>query len=339
MDSQLSDNVRGLIATGKVSFSSFFAGFDFGRGLFSDRKDSPHIVSSRDVLVWKVIEDNLEDKNRTKVLFDGENYVIEWYYDYVLQDGGKINEASFCFHWKGMNALKGFSPLPSERDVIVDRIYQWGEPPIFFHIFPEKLIVLGGKEENFKPNIPHLFMLRGELINEIHLYEIQCAWKNFRSRAVFFIVAPDKKTVYMWVGSHVEPSFVTMVINLKQLITSVRNIHESWKDLQFLQVNEGQPDLLKVLQKEILGECKDYFSMIDRDISSFTPRLFYLILNENEINPVEIQYPLGDQSVVSPFPFVQSHLYTAAQPGIFTCIFKPAKFIIFLFIVKLHGAM
>lgn len=292
-------------------FPSFLACYNFGRGLFTDRKDGPHIVASRRILVWKIFQDKLYKKDILNVLFDEENYIIEWHFDYVLHAESEVKTEIFFFHWKGMNALKGSSPLPSDQDVenaIVERIYQWGEPPVFFQIFhQDKLIVLSGSEENFNLHIPHLLFLRGEVVNEFHLFEVPFSWKSFRSRAVFFIVVPIKKTVYIWYGVCVKQNFVSSVKKCNNLYSSVKKVHEFWKDFEFLEMKEGEDTLLN----EILGETK---ACNIREISC-TPKLFYLLFNGDDINPVEVKSPLRAPNVDVPFPFVQTHLYSAAQPG------------------------
>lgn len=292
-------------------FPSFLACYNFGRGLFTERKDCPHIVASRQILVWKIFQDKLYKKDSLNVLFDGENYIIEWHFDYVLHADSEVKTEIFFFHWKGMNALKGFSPLPSDRNVenaIVERIYQWGEPPVFFQIFLDKLIVLSGKEEDFNPYIPHLLFVRGEVVSEIHLFEVPLSWKSFRSRAIFFIVVPNKKTVYMWYGVCVKQNFVSSIKKLKNLYNAIKKVHKFWEDFEFVEIDKGED----VLLNGILGETKDYLDI--KEISC-TPRLFYLLFNEDDINPVEVKSPLRAPNVDVVFPFVQTHLYSAAQPG------------------------
>lgn len=292
-------------------FPAFLACYNFGRGLFTDRKDSPSIVASREIMVWKIVQDELHKKDGVKVLFDGENYIIEWHFDYVLHIASEVKSEIFFFHWKGMNALKGVSPLPSDRNLenaIVERIYQWGEPPVFFHLFSNKLVVLSGKEEDFNPHIPHLLLVRGEVLNEVHLFEVPFSWKSFRSKAIFFLVVPDKKTVYIWYGLCVNTDLVRSIKRCKNLYSHIKNVHSYWEDFQFVEIYEGEDTLLN----EILGETKDYFSI--KEIS-FTPKLFYLLFNNNDINPVEVKNPLRAPNVDAPFPFLQTHLYSAAQPG------------------------
>lgn len=304
------------IAYENVDFPSFLAGYNFGRGLFSDNhdKDSAHIVSSRNVTIWKVVDDMLQ-KQEGNLLFDGGNYIIEWQYDYNLCIGGEEKTELFFFHWKGVNALKGFSPLPAGRNLensVVERIYQWGEPPVFFHLFPEKLIVLSGNEEEFNPNIPHLMMVRGEIMNELHLYELPCSWNNFRSRTIFFVIIPKMNTIYVWVGSSIIPDLLTYVRRCKKLYTNIKSIHNSWQNFQFMELNEGEDEILK----EVLGTNTSFLRTKNLNIF-FTPQLYYLIFKEDNINTVTIKNPLRAPNVVSPYPFVQTHLYTATQPGKF----------------------
>lgn len=296
------------------SFPEFLAGYNFGRGLFTDNKNSPHIVASHQVSIWRVIHDRLEQKDDTN-LFNGENYVIEWHFDYVLNAGGDINTQIFFFHWKGINAVKGFSPVPADRNLenaIVERIYQWGEPPVFFHIFPQKIIVLNGKEEDFKPSRPHLLMLRGEIINELHLFEIPCCWKNFRSRAIFFIIVPDKRNIFIWIGNCVDSSIVTMVQKGKNWYSNIKDVHKSWNDFKFIEVQEGDDEILD----EVMDDSREYLSIKSKTVM-FTPRIFYLVFNGVGISPVEIKNPLRAPSINAPFPFLQTHLYSAPQPGKF----------------------
>ncbi|KAJ8942374.1 hypothetical protein NQ318_000354 [Aromia moschata] len=110
-------------------------------------------------------------------------------------------------------------------------------------------------------------MVRGELENEIHLYEIPCFKNNLRSRAVFVLLAPTTSTIFYWYG-------MSVPVEYQQLVKKVLNINgyeNEWTNFEIVDVKEGKDDnFLKLLNED----CDNYVS---------TPNTLFLLDNDKEI--------------------------------------------------------
>lgn len=292
-----------------------------GRGLFSQNLNlnGPHITKAKSLDMWLIIGEHLKQRKSSNVLYDGENYLIYWQFEYVLNKfNEKLQEVIF-FHWKGNNAEKGYSPLPSEIEVadpVVERLYQWSEPPVFFHIFKRNLIVMSGKEEEFNPLTTRLFIIRGELRNEIHLFEVPYESGSLRSRTIYFLVDPKNNKIYSWCGSAVTSEYKNLIFNEMKLIETLKSSQEEWNDFDAVDLIEGKDNitLFETTEQEA------YYSI--RRVLSFTPRLFYIYFIDQELSATEVEYGLKSSKCAS-FPFLQTHLYTATQPGKYlVCLFR-----------------
>ncbi|KAG5887358.1 hypothetical protein JTB14_018373 [Gonioctena quinquepunctata] len=151
-----------------------------GRGIGNPLNEtdphSPGVTKTKYIACWEIVGDNLIalETNYFGIFFDTRTYLIEWTFEFISADT-EVKEKTIFFHLRGCNSGKGISPLPPNynENTIVERICQWSEPPVFFHIFPRNVAFLRGHSSNFNANISHLFIVRGELLDEIHLYEFQ----------------------------------------------------------------------------------------------------------------------------------------------------------------------
>ncbi|CAG9840017.1 unnamed protein product [Diabrotica balteata] len=233
------------------------------------------------------------------------------------------------FYWKGSKAPKGLSPLPPDIDnetAIVNRIVQWSEPAVFFHLFEKNRMIVF--EENFNPSSPHLFIVRGELSRELHLYEVPFMKKNLRSRGVFVIAVPQTRSIYVWTGSKITNE-LNEVVKEASLGVTVRNYVDSWKNFEILEMKENEEDDLFV------EDSSEYWHV--KEVCNFSPKLFFLNTIIGEFAAIEVEYPLRSKDCVAAFPFLQSYLSISDdQPGYFlldnnheiwliTCDLKPSE--------------
>ncbi|XP_066152780.1 supervillin-like [Euwallacea fornicatus] len=266
---------------------------------------------------WNIQENVLKEisSDQSRIFFDSEAYMVQWQLELIC-DGNKLGE-ELLYHWKGHRALKGYSPLPPdiEEHRPVDRIVQWSEPALFFHAFSQPIVVCLGKDVEFNAMENHLFLVRGELPEEVHLYEVPIEGKHLRSRAVFLIVLPGKRKLVYWFGALVPIEQRQNIVAKARPHTQLKQWQKSWKEfaLQETEENsEGSKDLNDFLNSS------DYFHLSPKkDISEFSPRCFYLNSITGNFQATEIEYPLRTQSIVAPFPFLKTHLYTANQPALF----------------------
>lgn len=286
-----------------------------GRGIVGDGGDDKkqsYIKSTKALNCWRIIDDKLQKVEIANqgILFDKETYILQWTMEYV--ENGTTNEDTLYYYWKGSNASKGYSPLPPEiekENPAVERICQWSEPALFFHMFSKYLIVFNGSHDKFNPNVKRLFMVRGELPSEIHLYELPCLKESLRSRGIFLLLNPSDSTVYYWYGAAVPSEHRHLGSQIK---LNARN--EQWTNYKTVEITDGYDDnlILKLFEDETSSYIKFTASI------SFSPRLFYFNSITGDFLATEVEYPLRSKHHKAAFPFLQSHLYTADQPGMLT---------------------
>ncbi|KAJ8911091.1 hypothetical protein NQ315_000551 [Exocentrus adspersus] len=270
---------------------SFFINYhNVGRGLVGDNNSNndAYIKRTDSLKCWRITGETLEKvdiNNNSIILFDAEIYMFQWTLELTVVNETPCEESLF-YYWKGSKATKGYSPLPpeiEEQNPVVERISQWSEPALFFHMFSTPLIILNGLQETFDPNAKRLFLVRGELLNEIHLHEVPCSKESLRSRGVFLLVTPNENTIYYWFGLVVLEEYKNLVRDVIKL--SDKNV--IWTNYnKTVEITEGKEN-----------------------------GLFLQHLEGN--NTTEVEYPLRSKGQVAAFPFLQSHLYTADQPALF----------------------
>lgn len=253
------------------------------------------------------------------ILFDGECYIIQWLFDLYLDN--HVATKMLIYYWAGQNAIKASCPLPPEVDIHfpVERLTQWSEIPSFFHGFQRKcVIILNGKESEFCEVMPHLFIIRGEDIDEVHLHEVPCNATSLRSRTSFLLVDPRKSVFIYWHGCHTIEEYKDYI---KKCVphSLLKTWQKSWTKFSISECGEGQE--LKVF-KDNLGSFWDD-NVVNTELQrDWTPKLYYLNNLCGVFASTEVEYPLKQSNKICPYPFLQSHLYTALQPGMFTLDLK-----------------
>ncbi|CAG9859700.1 unnamed protein product [Phyllotreta striolata] len=284
--------------------------YNIGRGFIKNKNtNGPRIISSEKLSIWRIEDDKLLPIQAGNTFHNAESYLIQWDFTYTATIESK-NETIF-FNWKGSNATKGLSPLPEGFDnntSIVERVVQWSEPPVFFHALSTPLIVLNGKHEEFRAESPHLFMVRGELSQELHLYELPFTRKNLRSRGMFLIVEPARRTIFIWKGCRVDKN---VELNVKEINFGdvLKNCIELYKHFDVVEIEESNDGSL-------FGDDKESFYHVKEECN-FSPRLFYLNFVTGEFLATEIEYSLRKTEQIAAFPFLQSHISVYDQPGLF----------------------
>ncbi|XP_066249545.1 supervillin-like [Euwallacea similis] len=289
-----------------------------GLSTFNEDKFTFKIGKTIKTTCWKIQENLLKEitLDQSSVFFDSEAYVVQWQLELMCGDNKQVEK--LLYYWKGHRAPKGYSPLPPgvEEQSPVNRIVQWSEPALFFHAFSQPIVVCLGKESDFNVAENHLFLVRGELPEEVHLFEVPIRGEHLRNRAVFLIVLPSNRKFVYWFGALVPVEQRRNVVTKAQLHTRLKQWQENWKEFA-LQKAEENSEGSEVLNNDFLHSC-DYFHISHKKaLSEFSPRCFYLNSITGSFQATEIEYPLRTQSIVAPFPFLQTHLYTATQPALF----------------------
>lgn len=293
---------------------SFFIDYlNVGRGFLKNPQnaDIPFSINTNVFVVWRIMENELLVMNNNGLLHNAETYLIQWAFEYK-DESDECKESTIFFFWKGSKAVKSYSPLPPNFDndrSIVHRIIQWSEPAIFFQIFPKPIIVFDGKYSDFNPSVKHMFIVRGELKEELHLYELPFFKKNLRSRGIFLIVDPQEHTIFIWKGLRIMKEQET-TLKESNVLETLKEYENSWKSFECLEIKEHE-------ENEIFkGDSSTYWHYEEN--CDFSPRLFFLNSITGEFLATEVEYSLSSKNHVAAFPFLQSHLsMTDIQPGLF----------------------
>ncbi|XP_057654220.1 supervillin-like [Diorhabda carinulata] len=283
-----------------------------GRGFLKNppNTDNQFTINKSEFVVWRIIENEFLAIDNA-VFHNAETNLIRWTFEHK-DEKDEFKESTIFFFWKGSKAVKSGSPLPPNFDndkSIVHRIIQWSEPAIFFQIFPKPIVVFDGKYSDFNPNVEHMFIVRGELKEEIHLYELPFIKKNLRSRAIFIIIDPQKRTIFIWKGLRIMKE---QEITLKEsnVLETLKEYVNHWKSFECLQIREHEEDDI------FIGDISTYWHYEKN--CNYSPRLFFLNSITGKFLATEVEYSLGSKNHVAPFPFLQSHLFmTDIQPGLF----------------------
>ncbi|XP_044255349.1 supervillin-like isoform X2 [Tribolium madens] len=286
-------------------------GMHFGRGdSYHAENTSTHFKhKTTEVKCWQIVDEKLQVLEESKnEFYTSETYIIRWKSSTEHFRSEQIlntTENEIYFYWKGEDASKGYSPLPEsiEKDnPPVERIVQWAEPPAFLHLFSGKFIVHIGKH-GFLNAAPHLYILRGELEKEIHLYELPLKKGNLRSRTSFVVFFPHEKSTIIWHGKN----------SNSHSRASIRKATEDVFGSNCTEISQGSEN-----EKFLNCFCNDEKEYFDAPLKKidYTPRLFYF----NTITGCFLATEIGcshRSSHITPLPFLQSHLYSPEQPAIF----------------------
>ena len=321
------------------------------------------------------IELNEMDRN---FLCSSESYYIRWKYRLarisrclktggesrysVEQHGGRDRVCYFVWQGKdARNTQRGITALNAIEKLRVEGASQTyvehgHEDPIFLRIFQGSLVIQSGKRRrqnhpmNEFSNRYRMFMLQDTLPEEQFMIELECSFKNLRSRISYLFVNPGHSSkVYLWHGckttgakrQEIRTFFhknilknrsqefgfpVNDPITVYQLI-DVDEAHESREFMNiFQQQNQQQirsPDSTLTRRQSKSNLHRDvYFSLIDDQRSyCFTPRLFHFqtssdrIFEATEITTSYYSSPKSSSSsmIIVNYPFVQDDIYERAK--------------------------
>ncbi|KAH9498340.1 hypothetical protein Btru_006592 [Bulinus truncatus] len=321
-------------------------GSDLGRGV-KWSEDMQGFVKEQDIITIDVTTWHILEYEHSKLpqashgqFHEGDTYVVRWQYMIAsanlrnvkgaAKNIPKGRERCAYFFWQGINSTineKGASALMTveldeERGPQV-RVLQGKEIPCFLNLFKGRMVVHIGKREDPTTSTTgawRLFCLRGDYDNELCLVEIPVAINHLRSRSTFVFLNVNTGMVYIWHGAkspkHIRENARKAMEHIKENAPLEFSLHKN-AALTITEVEEGEE------KKEIWAalDCKDrnlYHSLLaDPKPYTHTLRLYHM----SSVNLVfEVHEQLNPSRVpdlTTPYPFLQSDLYKAAQPALF----------------------
>uniref|UniRef100_A0A6P7GW16 Supervillin-like n=1 Tax=Diabrotica virgifera virgifera TaxID=50390 RepID=A0A6P7GW16_DIAVI len=182
------------------------------------------------------------------------------------------------------------------------------------------IINKGKRDGTEKSDKPSLYILRGEKVNEIYLMEVPLAMSSLRSRSSFVIIDVEGEQVIIWNGikSTDQKRLVAKraVENLMKNKPSELNLDQFDEDLDIIELTEGSEseDFFSIIGTE---DRNSYYSLQNNEESfDHTMRLFRMSSITGDFVASEVLCPHRSEHS-SPYPFVQSELYSSSQPALF----------------------
>ncbi|XP_044736426.1 serine-rich adhesin for platelets-like isoform X2 [Chrysoperla carnea] len=289
--------------------------------------------------------------------YSGDSYILRWQYMVTVTGrelsgkpsrhslAGRDRCAYFC--WQGKNASlneKGAAALLTveldhERGPQI-RVAEGVEPPAFLNLFNGSMIIHSGKlydnddleRRNEQQQLWRLYFCRGDMENETFLTEVPCNMRQLRSRASMILINSAQSRIILWHGAKSLEYTKQMARVAVEKLKLNKSEYFKLRAKVIEEVLEGDetPELLNILGVEH-GQGRGrrlYMSLLNDPLDyNETPRLFSFssvsgVFESNEILcPYRYSNPSGDTineaKIVTPYPFLQSDLYSASQPGLF----------------------
>lgn len=201
------------------------------------------------------------------------------------------------------------------------RVLQGFESTVFRRMFKGHMFVHMGKRSTEKEKY-RLYVVTGEIQDEVSLTEVPCCAKQLRSRTSFILVNNGSKNIIIWHGCKSPEQTRKMAKEITNYILDKRPADfdlEDSEDINLVEVNEGEDnnEFISILNVE----CDSYMSLLTSEQAfDYTLRLFHFSSLSGTFTATE-NMNLIRSKFVTPFPFQQSVLYSAHQPGELLFIF------------------
>ncbi|KAJ8953301.1 hypothetical protein NQ314_007373, partial [Rhamnusium bicolor] len=277
-----------------------------------------------EIKAWRILENTHEELKDKSIgqFYNGDSYIYSWKYRQTVK-GRELNgkpskhaqvgrDRCIFFCWHGSNSSINEKCTAAFLTVELDtqnapqvRVVQGSEPAAFLRLFDGNMVIHNGKRDEAEDTQkPRLFIVRGEVENEIYLMEVPLNMSSLRSRSSFVIIDTDGEQVTIWHGAK----------SSKQKRKVIKDtVYKIMKDKPAeLYLDEFEEDL-DVVEMDEGSESEDFFRYNGYD---HTLRLFRMSSVTGNFVATEILCPHRSE-YSSPYPFVQSELYSASQPGLF----------------------
>ncbi|XP_023313195.1 supervillin-like isoform X3 [Anoplophora glabripennis] len=292
-----------------------------------------------EIKAWRILENTHEELKDKSIgqFYDGDSYIYSWKYRQTVK-GRELNgkpskhaqvgrDRCVFFCWHGSDSSINEKCTAAFLTVELDkqnapqvRVVQGSEPAAFLRLFDGNMVIHKGKRDEAEDTQkPRLFIVRGEVENEIYLMEVAPSMSSLRSRSSFVIIDTEEEQITIWHGSKSSEQKRKVIKDTVHKIMKNKPaelyLDEFEEDLNIVEMDEGSEseDFF-----DILSNNRDvYMSLLDSEENyDHTPRLFRMSSVTGTFIATEILCPHRSEHS-SPYPFVQSELYSASQPALF----------------------
>lgn len=310
-------------------------GTHLGRGhqYFDEETRRLFEYSTLGITAWRILENTYEELEKPSLghFYSSETYIFRWRFRMNVKGrdlSGKPSkhlqsgrDRTVYFFWQGKDASINEKGAAALLTVELDsesapqiRVTQGSEPTIFLRLFEGCMCVHSGKRISDVSEDCRLFLVSGEMPEEIFLTEVPCSLRQLRSRASFIVKTSDGLKLLVWHGSQ-----ATMVTRRMARRVAKRLVAERPKEFGLklgVEFDENEEGLESEDFKGVFGKKNQlYLSLVNSGESfDFTPRLFHFSSVSGEFKATEVECPYRSGNV-TPYPFQQAVLYSAHQPG------------------------
>lgn len=313
-------------------------GTHLGRGkqYFDEETKRLFEFNTLEITIWRILENTYEKLDETSYgqFYDRDSYIVRWRFRMTVMgrelsgkpskyaQSGRDRYIYFC--WQGANASVNEKGAAALLTVELDsenapqiRVTQNSEPPVFLNLFEGGLVVHRGKKESTeKVEANRFYIVRGEEEDETVLMEVPCSMRQLRSRTSFVLVNAGTNIVTIWHGCKSSDQTRKVIRKAVDRIVDKRPVEFGFAKSKSVKVDEVEEGSESEEFKKVLGKKSElYYSLLKKkEQFNHTLRLFLLSSTLGTFKAVEVLNPQRSKHVC-PYPFMQSELYSANQPG------------------------
>lgn len=308
-------------------------GTHLGRGsqYFDDEFNRLFEFETYNVTAWRINENNYEklDDDAVGQFYNGESYILRWRFRMTVKGrelSGKPSkhlqsgrDRTIYFFWQGENAPRNEQGAAALLTVELDsenapqiRVTQGHEPAAFLKLFKGSMVVHDGRRgsERGKDDC-RLYIVGGEVEDEVFLTEVPCKSEQLRSRTSFVLLDPVSDLITLWHGCKTIEQTRKVC---KEAAERLKTKSTGKENVDFKEMEEGKEDT--AFRRALHLEREAYLSMLDveRDHVDHQVRVFHFSSVSGSFKAVEVLCP-HRSNFITPYPVHQLDLYSAHQPG------------------------
>lgn len=321
-------------------------GVHLGRGdeYFDEETRRLFQFSSLDLCTWRILESVSEklDEDLIGHFYSGESYILRWRYRMNVMGrelSGKPSkhlqsgrDRTVFFFWQGQDSTvteKGAAALltvelDSESAPQI-QVLQGFESTVFRRLFKGRMFVHLGRRstEKTQKQKHRLYVVSGEIEDEVSLTEVPCSALQLRSRTSFILIDNSARSIIIWHGCKSPEQTRKVGKRVAEHILDKQPSDFDFKDgedIKLTEMNEGDEN--NEFKSIVNVESESYVSLLKSEQAfDYTVRMFHFSSISGTFKATE-NLNLLRSKFVTPFPFQQSVLYSAHQPGEFCLLLR-----------------
>lgn len=314
-------------------------GTHLGRGsqYFDEEFSRLFEFETNTITAWRITENSYEkiDEDSVGQFYNGESYILRWRFRMTVKGrelSGKPSkhlqsgrDRTIYFFWQGENASRNEQGAAALLTVELDsesapqiRVTQGHEPAAFLKLFKGAMVVHDGKRDTGRDEEEgRLYVVGGEIEDEVFLTEVPCKTEQLRSRTSFVLVDASDNSIAIWHGCKSSDQTRKVCREVVEKICRGKPPEFSFdadEEVSFKEVEEGDED--EAFEEAVGLDRGQYLSLLGvEDEVNHQVRLFHFSSVSGSFKAAEILCQ-HSSSFVTPYPVHQADLYSAHQPGI-----------------------